>query len=205
MSTAHASAVAALLLQVEPGLIPDDVEITLEETGIAVTDRVTGRVFPRLDALAAVSRISGAQALTISGTALLQSRADHSGTEVYLSDDCNSPIATSTGVATTGSDGYFEITIPSAPLSQPCLQVVHNGYLTGQHLAPTGYLGEITLLGGDVTGDGIIDIFDLSYIAARIGTDDALADFIPDGTIDIFDVVIAAGNYDRQGPVSNWQ
>jgi len=204
MSTAHASAVAALLLQAEPGLLPDDVEITLEETGVAVTDPVTGRVFPRLDAPAAVSRIAGTQAVNVSGTVLLQSRQDHSGTEVYLSDDCDTPVATGAAVTTTGPDGYFEITVSAVPQSQSCLQVVHNGYLTGQHLAPTGHLGEIMLFGGDVTGDGIIDIFDLSYIAARIGTNDALADLIPDGMIDIFDVVIAAGNYDRQGPVSDW-
>jgi len=205
MSTAHASAAAALLLQADPGLLPDDIEITLEETGVVVTDPATGRVFPRLDALAAVSRVSGAQALTISGTVLLQSRADHSGTEIYLSDDCENPIATSAEVATTGPDGYFEIAVPAAPQSQSCLRVVQNGYLVGQYLNPTGYLGEITLFGGDVTGDGIIDIFDLSYIAARVGTNDFLADLIPDGLIDIFDVVIAAGNYDRQGPLSSWQ
>jgi subtilisin family serine protease len=205
MSTAHASAAAALLWQAKPGLQPDEIETTLEETGVPVTDPATDRVFPRLDALAAVTRIAGAQAVTISGTVLLQRRANHSGTQIFLSDSCDSPVAAGASVAATNSGGYFEAGIPAAAQSQNCLQVVHNGYLTGQFAAPAGDLGVLTLPGGDMTGDDIIDIFDLSYIASRIGTADALADLIPDGVIDIFDVVIAAGNYNKQGPVSNWQ
>lgn len=205
MSTAHASAAAALLWQAKPGLQPDEIETTLEETGVPVTDPATDRVFPRLDALAAVTRIAGAQAVTISGTVLLQRRANHSGTQIFLSDSCDSPVAAGASVAATNSGGYFEAGIPAAAQSQNCLQVVHHGYLTGQFAAPAGDLGVLTLPGGDMTGDDIIDIFDLSYIASRIGTADALADLIPDGVIDIFDVVIAAGNYNKQGPVSNWQ
>jgi subtilisin family serine protease len=207
MSTAHASAVAALLRQAEPGLLPDEIETMLEETGVPITDQLTGRIFPRIDALAAVARVSGAHTVNISGTVLLQSRANHSGTQVYLSDDdgCTSPVATGAALVTTGPDGYFEVSVAVAPQNQPCVQVVHHGYLVGQYLAANGHLGILTLPGGDMTGDGIIDIFDLSYIAARIGTTDPLADLIPDGKIDIFDVVIAAGNYNKQGPVNNWQ
>ncbi|MBN1992370.1 MAG: hypothetical protein JW953_06670 [Anaerolineae bacterium] len=50
---------------------------------------------------------------------------------------------------------------------------------------------------GDVTGDGRIDIFDLSFVAARYGSNDSVADINGDGLVDIFDLVIVAGNYCR--------
>jgi hypothetical protein len=83
--------------------------------------------------------------------------------------------------------------------------VIQQGFLVGQHSAPAGNLGVITLLGGEVTGDGVIDIFDLTFIAARYNSNDPLADITADGLVDIFDLVIAAGNYEQHGPQTNWQ
>jgi YVTN family beta-propeller protein len=51
---------------------------------------------------------------------------------------------------------------------------------------------------GDVTGDGQVDIFDLSFIAARYDTTDPAADLNTDGQVDIFDLVIAANNFGQQ-------
>ncbi len=53
----HASGVAALMLELDPLLRPDDVEQLLEGSGVPVTDRRTGRVTPRVDALAALDAV----------------------------------------------------------------------------------------------------------------------------------------------------
>jgi hypothetical protein len=61
--------------------------------------------------------------------------------------------------------------------------------------------GEITLLGGDVTGDDKVDLFDLSYIASHYEGNDVVADLNNDGVVNLFDMVVAATNYGKQGPV----
>ena len=52
-----------------------------------------------------------------------------------------------------------------------------------------------TFTSGDVNGDGKVDIFDLSFIAAHYGGSDPAADVNEDGQVDIFDLTVAAGNY----------
>jgi hypothetical protein len=205
MSTAHATAVAAFMLQADPNLTPPEIEEILKETGVPVTDHRNGRVTPRIDALAAVNRISGSQTGMISGTVLLQSRDEHSGTQIFLGQGPCEKAMLSASAATTGIHGHFEIpALPAGPQPQ-CVQVIQPGFLVGQHSAPTGDLGVITLLGGEVTGDGVINIFDLAFIAARYNSSDPLADITADGLVDIFDLVIAAGNYEQQGPQTDWQ
>jgi YVTN family beta-propeller protein len=51
------------------------------------------------------------------------------------------------------------------------------------------------LASGDATGDGLIDIFDLSFIAARYNSTDYTADVNGDGLVDIFDLTIVASRY----------
>ncbi len=61
------------------------------------------------------------------------------------------------------------------------------------------------LLGGDVNGDGTIDILDLSAIGAAFGTSvtpDVGPDINGDGFVNIFDLVLAGGNYHLT--TSNW-
>lgn len=62
-------------------------------------------------------------------------------------------------------------------------------------------LGRIELLGGDVTGDDQINIFDLALIAGHYGTTEVAADLNGDGKVNIFDLTISASNYRRRGPV----
>jgi subtilisin family serine protease len=57
MASPHATAAAALMLQAYPSLTPAEIETTLERTGIPITDYRTGRTTPRIDALAAVTRV----------------------------------------------------------------------------------------------------------------------------------------------------
>lgn len=204
MSTPHASAVAAMLLQANPGLSPAEVEATLVETGRPVTDGRNGRVTPRLDALAAVNRVSGGGNVGVmTGTALLAGRADHAGTLVYLGETACDAAALGEPVAVTGPDGRFEITV-LAGQSYHCLRVERPGYLAGQADNPGPALGTIRLPGGDVTGDGVIDILDLALVGQYYGTNHSQADINGDGQVNIFDLVLPASNFGRHGPVTDW-
>jgi YVTN family beta-propeller protein len=52
-----------------------------------------------------------------------------------------------------------------------------------------------TLAQGDATGDGLVDIFDLTFIAARYDSNDYTADVNFDGVVDIFDLTTVASRY----------
>jgi pimeloyl-ACP methyl ester carboxylesterase len=144
-------------------------------------------------------------AALISGRVLLQSRAEHNGTNIYLITDEEQCLPVSGAVpgapdAVTDANGYFEIR--STPgQTYACLKAIHHHYLTGQKLVPQGNLGPVTLPSGDVTGDNLINIFDLSYIASRYDSDDPTADTNADGLIDIFDLTIVGGNFGQSQPV----
>jgi subtilisin family serine protease len=204
MSTPHAAAVAALLLQANPNLAPADVETILEETGVPLTDSRNGRVTPRLDALAAVTRVVIGQVTPISGTVLLQGRTNHSGTRIYLSDEPCSSSVTGEPAALTDNEGRFEINA-STNQRYLCLKAAQRGYLTAQKDTPQGELGIITLPGGDVVEDGVINILDLAFMAIHYRSSDSAADVNGDGQVDIFDLTIAASNYNQRGPVTNWE
>ena len=55
MSSPHAAAIAALMVQGKPNSTPLEVETVLKDTGAPVTDHRNGHVTPRVDALAAVT------------------------------------------------------------------------------------------------------------------------------------------------------
>lgn len=202
MSTAFATGVAALMLQAKPELAAPEIETVLKDTGKSIVDPRNGRVTPRLDAFAAVSSLIGTNGV-ISGTVRLQGRQDYSGTEIFLSEAPCSATLAGTPAATTGATGDFELE-PAPGQTFQCLQARQAGYLIGQRSSPAGELGVLTLPGGDVTGDNKINIFDVSFIAARFGSTNPAADVTGDGKVDIFDLVITAANYGRQGPVDNW-
>ena len=132
----------------------------------------------------------------LSGQVRLQGRSDYSGVSV---SNCAAQVQ-------TASDGLF--TISAGDL----ITLKHPGYLSAQgslQSAAAGLqsasLGRITLLAGDVTGDDIIDILDLAYMANRYQSNDALGDLNADGVVNVMDLVLAANNYRRQGPLSDWQ
>ena len=47
----------------------------------------------------------------------------------------------------------------------------------------------------DVTGDGVVNILDLVFVASRFGQADAAADLNGDGTVNILDLTLIAGNF----------
>jgi len=110
-------------------------------------------------------------------------RDNHQGTKIFASrEDCTTN-ATPEEVGTTDQEGNFDVTLS---VEYHCLQAVHAGYLSEkQNLrnsdelstsATTNELGTITLLSGDVTGDGQIDIFDMAKMAGHYGESDQILD-----------------------------
>jgi hypothetical protein len=134
------------------------------------------------------------------GYAYLEGRTNRSGTTVDLN---GSSIATTT----TASTGWYQFlnVISGGGYN---LYFEHDLYLdaelTGCTIAggTTTTLPSVTLLGGDLNGDGEIDILDLSYCAARFNTADATADITANGIVDIYDVVLIGKNFGVIGPVS---
>jgi hypothetical protein len=59
-------------------------------------------------------------------------------------------------------------------------------------------LSPVALLGGEVNGDGEIDILDLAFVGAHFGDSNAQADINGDGTVDILDIVLVAINFGQQ-------
>ena len=355
MASPHAAAAAALMLQAYPSLTPAEIETTLERTGVPITDQRTGRVTPRIDALAAVTRVisdhvtasvgiapanlqlaAGATATTtlqvdavqdlnsldwrlafdpnlvqvvdadrntsgvqiavgalmrgrdyvvtrdqadnttgiiefgvalrapalpitgsgqvaiitwqgkgvgqsavtfqhsqlarrdggviphairngaiqilagsVSGVVLLQGRTNQSGTVVYLTrEPCaarpTQVVTPSVPSAVTDAQGHFEI-VPEPGINAQCLQTLRSGYLVGQKGTPQGYVGTITLPGGDVTGDDTINIFDLALVASQYGGSDPLTDVNADGIVNIFDLTLVANNFGKSGPIISWR
>ncbi|MCS7261143.1 MAG: S8 family serine peptidase [Anaerolineae bacterium] len=204
MATPHASAVAALLLQAQPGLSAGQIENILKETGVPITDRRNGRVTPRVDAYAAVQRVMGGTGpgASISGTVLLQSRNVHSGTAIYISDQPCTSSMSGNQIATTNAYGHFQL---QPGQTGQCLWAARPGFLGAQKAAPSGSLGTITLLAGDVNRDNLINIFDIAAVAGNYGKSDPLIDFNGDLMVNLFDLVIAAVNYGKSGPLTDWR
>ncbi len=232
MAVAHATGTAALLLQANRALTPDQVESTLKESGVPLTDSRNGWRIPRINALAAVSRVSTAPAPTptplpptptpapapavsiISGTVKLQGRTDNSGTTISLGEAPCTRVNQGENVklniaqmapltARTDASGYFELTLP-VDHGFHCLYVDHAMYLRGQGTLSADNGKALTLLAGDLTGDGIINIFDLTRVAATYGSQNVETDLNQDGVINIFDLTLITGNYGRQSPVMDW-
>jgi hypothetical protein len=140
----------------------------------------------------------------IVGTVLLQGRSVHTGTNIFLGEDpCSGPLS-GPPAAVTNNAGYFEIT-PVPGRTYQCLRAFQAGYLIAQRALPQGDLGTISLPGGDVTQDNVIDISDLTFIANHYRSTDPIADLNADGWVDVYDLAIASGNYGQNGVVTHWR
>jgi hypothetical protein len=142
------------------------------------------------------------------GEVHLQGRQDHSDIEIQITDESGlvnlqtldgspaQPIIVNTeGMFSVQAEGKLVITV-----RRP-------GYLDAQVMISAASdeavnLGATTLYGGEVTGDNLIDIGDLSYLGAKFHTPDALGDINGDGVVDILDLSVAASNYRMRGPTS---
>ncbi len=143
---------------------------------------------------------------TATGTVILQGRTDNSGAQV-TAWQAGSPI---TGDVTAAGGGY-SLSLPAGTYS---MTVSMASYLTEQVdnvvVASGGLtpLPDITLLGGDVNGDGTVDILDLSAIGAKYGLSsgdpgfDPAMDINSDDIINIQDLSLAAANYGQTRTVN---
>lgn len=141
----------------------------------------------------------------IRGTVRLQGR-EEAGSAMVTS----SLAVARTDQVRTAPDGHFALT-PSYGEGFYTLVASAPGYLSAEIERPVKLtvgsaidLGEVTLYGGDATGDNRIDVRDLSMVAWHLGTNDARADINGDGQVDILDLTLVAGNFGRVGPTA-WE
>ena len=103
-------------------------------------------------------------------------------------------------MATTNASGYFIITAVSP--GEHTVKASLTGYLAAETesevvAGETTTLTEVTLLGGDVDGNGIIDAADLKAIGDAFNTADSNADINGDGIVDIYDLVLVGVNFGK--------
>lgn len=135
----------------------------------------------------------------VKGQVSLQGRSNHQGTWVYFD---RFP------VTQTDSGGHFRI--DGAPLGLHELSLHMACYLREVSTPQTLRAGQwlmmpaVSLFGGDINGDGVINLFDL----VRVGADyrsspptDPTADCNADGSVNLFDLVMVSANYRMQGPL----
>ncbi len=224
MSVPHAAGVAALMLQIAPDLTPDDIARILQSTGVPITDPRNGRSTPRIDAWNAVQAVAPPvqptptpsptpSHTTLSGTVLLQGRAQYTDTTVVLTTSPCFTITTSEALKLpeihqghTDIKGHFTMTVPQTQ-TLACLYAHHPGYLEGQLQlsdlklpSSTADLPTFTLLNGDINGDNTINIYDLTQVAVEYGTSALTSDLNRDGTVNIFDLTLLASNFGKVGP-----
>jgi hypothetical protein len=151
--------------------------------------------------------------VTVSGTVLLQGRATpiDAGTVTLYDQQGYAPPVTTNFSAT---DGTWSATVAVYPASSVFDVVAsHQLYLsnlkTGVNLSAAGPFPQTstTLLGGDATNDGSINVFDLTCIGGDFGSapgtcgGQGSSDInAADTTVNILDLVLAGGNYGLSSP-----
>jgi hypothetical protein len=131
------------------------------------------------------------------GHAFMEGRTDHAGIEVSLVN------GTSESVLTAANGSY---TFDAISAGTHDLVMSHALYLPAQldacliegEAAVTA--PDVTLLGGDLNGDKVIDISDLVIGGANFNTSSAAADVNGSGYVDIFDIVLIGINFGETGP-----
>ena len=137
---------------------------------------------------------------SIRGKVILQSRMSHEGVTVTVSK--LTPVVTE-------PDGSYAVTGIVAP-GQYLVAATMPGYLSAQGFVEVANVGEtkilpaVTLLAGDVNGDGSVSLFDLVLLSSALVKLDAASlrsDLNADGAVNLFDLVLVGNNLDRRGPI----
>ena len=136
----------------------------------------------------------------VHGTARMEGRSNHSGIAVNISGRY--------GYADT-SGQYAIDTIPPGTWTATAS---HAGYLSAARYwvvvtsAEDLLLPDVTLHGGDVNADYVVDLFDLVTVAAAYSpfapASNPAADINGDGWVSLFDLVLVGMNYGLSGPTS---
>jgi len=104
---------------------------------------------------------------------------------------------------TANSDGTFSLTAPAGTYT---IAATASGFLSAEGSATilggsTTTKPDITLLGGDIDGNDVIDQFDALTIGMNYnGTTPPSADLNNDGVINVLDLELLASNYRKTGP-----
>jgi hypothetical protein len=134
----------------------------------------------------------------VDGQVQLQGRAEHAGVPLYMD-------GFPAGV--TGPGGNFEVcNVLEGAHTFAARSACYLGASTGETFVTGGETSTLpytSLVGGDVTGNQAIDLYDL----VRVGADyrsqppaDPAADCTGDGAVNLFDLVMVGANYDQSGP-----
>jgi hypothetical protein len=146
--------------------------------------------FPATHSDGQVTVTSSTSEATLTGKVLLEGRSNNSGVQVQVAGGSST---------TTASDGSYSVVVSAGTHT---LTFSHPSYLS-KSVSATAVAGttvtvpQETLLGGDVNGDGTIDISDLVILGSQFGSTSpspAAADINGDGVVDIVDIVLAARN-----------
>lgn len=139
----------------------------------------------------------------ISGQIWLQGRTEHGNTRIS-----GTLAAARVDRSYTGLDGSFVLTASHGE-GFYTLSASAPGFLSAKGSRPVKLtvgsefkLAPITLVGGDVNQDNLIDIRDLSYVAYHMGSPDVQADINGDGQVDVLDLTLIAGNFGIKGPTT---
>jgi hypothetical protein len=141
----------------------------------------------------------------VSGVAYLQGREDvcptgHAGAYVVLYRAGNVNDSYWTVTCHTGNYTIYDI-----EPGNYTIRIFMEKYLyTEKHIyVGSGdflWLPEVTLLGGDINQDTIVDMYDISFMCNYYGSTNDDADINGDGIVDIRDIAIACSNYGTTAP-----
>jgi len=135
---------------------------------------------------------------TLTGRAFLEGRSAHGNIVANMSNG-------DSYVTTTATNGWYTFTevVPNVYN----VSFIHPLYLTTVlegcvvNANETAWLPDVTLLGGDLNDDEVIDISDLVIGAANFNTNDPMSDVNGDGLVDIYDIVLIGKNFGLTGPI----
>jgi hypothetical protein len=138
----------------------------------------------------------------------LQGRTIASGVVVTITSDGKTANVNGSGnliSAATNKNSDLVVSLAPGTFS---LAVSKNGYLPAQRTGiqlisgQTATLSTITLIAGDINGDGEINLLDLTIVSSNYGMSadfDLRADLNGDGAVNIFDLVLVAANLGKSG------
>jgi hypothetical protein len=139
----------------------------------------------------------------VSGQIILAGRAGNNWSGAVAMIGSNDQ-TTATEMAVTDVDGNFDIESVFTGLQEVTADAP--GYLSSvcsnvNVAAPQTVLNPVTLLGGDINSDDLIDIVDAATAGTNFGqTGPNPADITLDEIVDIFDIVLVSVNYGETGP-----
>lgn len=152
---------------------------------------------------------------SVTGTILLQGRSNHSGATAEI----DPPAFPGSGspTATTSSSGAFTLT--GVATGSRTIQGRMIGYLLASksltvNAGANSAGATVTLLGGDANMDQVINILDLSFIAARylqsgpvyspVAPPNTTPDINGDNVVNILDLSLTASNYLKTSAANPW-